>query len=133
MRPAPDGRWVPDWREPEPDPVPVPTIGWLTWHIGWWWMVAIAHAQGAVPPERTEVQWPGSGSATVNWLRELRADRHAALNRLTDTDLDRVAPFPWRDDPERTVGHMIGWVNSELMKNDAEIGQLRLPRAVSEG
>ncbi|GAA2811591.1 hypothetical protein FHR33_001093 [Nonomuraea dietziae] len=35
------GTWVPDWTETEPDPVPVPTIGWLSWHIGWWWSVAI--------------------------------------------------------------------------------------------
>lgn len=53
------------------------------------------------------------------------------LDRLTDADLDAIAPFPWRNDPEHTVAHMAGWVNSELMKNVAEIGQLRLLRAAS--
>src|SRR5205823_5335738 len=32
-------------------------------------------------------------------------------------------------DPERTVAHMVAWVNAELMKNAAEIGQLRLLHA----
>ncbi len=30
-----------------------------------------------------------------------------------------------------TVAHMVGWINAELMKNAAEIGQLRLVRAAS--
>ncbi|MFI7704153.1 hypothetical protein [Nonomuraea sp. NPDC049480] len=46
-------------------------------------------------------------------------------------DLDAAAPFPWPKDSEHTVAHMIAWVNSELMKNAAEIGQLRLLRAAS--
>lgn len=37
VRPHADGKWVPDWADSEPDPVPVPTIGWVSWHIGWWW------------------------------------------------------------------------------------------------
>ena len=35
------------------------------------------------------------------------------------------------DDREYTVAHMLAWVNAELMKNVAEIGQLRLLRAAS--
>lgn len=31
--------------------------------------------------------------------------------------------------PRYTVAHMVAWVNAELMKNVAEIGQLRLQRA----
>lgn len=31
------------------------------------------------------------------------------------------------------AAHMVAWVNSELMKNTAEIGQLRLLRAASRG
>lgn len=57
----------------------------------------------------------------------------AVLERLTDADLDLTAPFPWQSNPARTVAHMVGWVNSELMKNTAEIGQLRLLRAASTG
>ena len=41
-----DGTWTPQGADTEPDPVPVPTIGWLTWHVGWWWTVAMDHLRG---------------------------------------------------------------------------------------
>ncbi|MDX3232615.1 DinB family protein [Streptomyces sp. ME19-01-6] len=131
VRQQPDGSWVPDWADTEPDPVAIPTIGWLSWHIGWWWSVTLDHAQGRAPRDRTEVTWPGDGKAAIEWLRRLRADWLAVLDGLTDADLAAVAPFPWRHDPEHKVAHMLGWVNSELMKNVAEIGQLRMLRAAS--
>ncbi|OZV75534.1 damage-inducible protein DinB [Micromonospora echinospora] len=129
MRTGPDGGWAPDWADTEPDPVPVPTIGWLTWHLGWWWSVTLDHLEGRTPRERTDVHWPGPGEPTVAWLRDLRVQWLAVLDRLTDADLDRPAAFPWQDDPAHTVAHTLGWVNAELMKNVAEIGQLRLLRA----
>ncbi|PJE94290.1 damage-inducible protein DinB [Streptomyces carminius] len=133
VRRDPGGRWVPDWAETEPDPVPVPTIAWLSWHIGWWWGTAADHAAGRTPRERTEVVWPGSGRAAVEWLRGLRAEWLVVLDRLTDAELDATAPFPWQGDPARTVADTAAWVNAELMKNAAEIGQLRLLRAASAG
>lgn len=126
-----DGTWTADWADGEPAPVPVPTIGWLSRHIGWWWSVTLDHLQGRTPRERTDVVRPGEGEAAVDWLRGLREEWPTVLERLTDADLDAPAPFPWRDDPEHTVAHTIGWVNAELMKNAAEIGQLRLVRAAS--
>ncbi|WP_211840589.1 DinB family protein [Saccharopolyspora hirsuta] len=130
VRRGADGGWEPDFAEVEPDPIPVPTIAWTTWHIGWWWTVTLDHAQGRPPRERTEVRWPGADAA-VDWLRGLRDEWSAVLDRLTDADLDAPAPFPWQDDPDKTVAHMVAWVNGELMKNVAEIGQLRLLRAAS--
>jgi hypothetical protein len=132
VRQGGDGKWVPDWAETEPDPIPIPTVAWVTWHIGWWWSVTIDHARGRTPRDRTEVAWPGDGQPTIDWLRGLRADWLVVLDRLTDAELDATAPFPWQNDPEMTVAHMVGWVNAELMKNVAEIGQLRLLRAASE-
>ncbi|MFE7802416.1 hypothetical protein [Nocardia sp. NPDC057440] len=38
---------------------------------------------------------------------------------------------PWPADAALTVAHLAGWVNTEPMKNAAEIGQLRLLRAAS--
>ncbi|MGW4538986.1 DinB family protein [Streptomyces chartreusis] len=128
VRPSGDGTWVPDWAETEPDPVPVPTIAWLSWHIGWWWTVTTDHLQGRPPRERTDVTWPGDGEATITWLRGLRTDWLTALDGLDPADLTATAPFPWPMDPRHTIAHMIGWVNTELMKNAAEIGQLRLLR-----
>ncbi|TMR39708.1 DinB family protein [Actinomadura geliboluensis] len=130
MRQAADGMWTADWADTEPDPVPVPTIAWLSWHIGWWWGVTTDHLQGRTPRERTEIAWPGA-SAAVEWLRALRGEWLTVLDHLTDADLEAPAPFPWPDDSGFTVAHTLAWVNAELMKNAAEIGQLRMLRAVS--
>ncbi|MGC4866415.1 DinB family protein [Micromonospora sp. DT53] len=129
VRQSTDGTWIPDWADTEPDPVPVPTIGWLTWHVGWWWTVTMDHLRGGSARQRTAVAWPGAGEPTVAWLRGLRTEWLGLLGQLSDNDLDRIATFPWPDQTDLTVTHTIGWVNSELMKNVAEIGQLRLLRA----
>ncbi|MFD0362291.1 DinB family protein [Nocardia sp. GCM10030253] len=131
VRPAADGQWRPDWADVEPDPIPVPTIGWLTWHIGWWWGAAIDHVEGRTPPARADVHWPGNGAAALSWLRGLREDWVGVLTRLTEDDLDAPSAYPWPADAELTMAHLAGWVNAELMKNAAEIGQLRLLRTAS--
>ncbi|AIA07798.1 DinB family protein [Streptomyces noursei] len=128
IRQADDGTWAPDWAENEPDPIPGPSIGWLSWHIGWWWSVAIDHAHGRAPRERSAITWPGAGKSAVEWLRGLREQWLEALSRLTSADLNSTAAFPGQNDPRHTVAHMVAWVNAELMKNAAEIGQLRLQR-----
>lgn len=131
VRRGDDDGWRPDWQDTEPEPVPVPTIGWLTWHIGWWWTVTIDHAEGKEPPAREAVTWPGTGAAAVEWLRGLRERWLAVLSGMADDDLDRPASFPWPDDSEMTLAHTLAWVNAELMKNAAEIGQVRLLRAAA--
>ncbi|MEU5884498.1 DinB family protein [Spirillospora sp. NPDC047279] len=123
LHPNGSGTWTPDWAETEPDPVPVPTIAWVTWHIGWWWSTAAAHVTGATPPEREAVTWPGDAPSVTAWLRGLRDDWHTTLDGLTDAGLDAPAPEPWS-----TTATLVAWVNAELMKNAAEIGQLRLLR-----
>ena len=133
VRRGADGRWVPDWADTEPDPQPVPTIGWVSWHLGWWWSVTLDHAQGREPRERTAVAWPGPGEPTTGWLRDLRTEWISVLDRLTDAELGAPAPFPWPADAGLTVAHMIAWANAELMKNTAELGQLRLLRAAAGG
>lgn len=126
-----DGAWRPDFAETEPEPVPVPTVGWLTWHLDWWWGTALDHLRGRTPRVRDEVVWPGDGEAAVTGLRGLRTDWLAALDALTEADLDGPAPFPWPPGSGHTVAHTVGWVNAELMKNAAEIGQLHMLRAAS--
>lgn len=52
---------------------------------------------------------------------------------LPGADLDRIAPFRWANRPDRTIGHLVFWVNGELMKNVAEIGQLKMARTTAGG
>ncbi|WP_406238147.1 hypothetical protein [Nocardia sp. NBC_01009] len=67
----------------------------------------------------------------LSWLRDLRTDWLGALSRLTEGDLDKPSAYPWPADAALTTAHPAGWVNAELMKNAAEIGQLRLLRTAS--
>ncbi|GAA4955001.1 hypothetical protein HD597_001480 [Nonomuraea thailandensis] len=124
-----EGVWEPDWAETEPDPVPVPTIAWVSWHIGWWWSVSVDHALGRAPRDRSEIRWPGDGESAVAWLRALREEWLEVLAGLGDAELDAPAAFPWPEESGHTVAHMVAWVNAELMKNVTEIGQLQLLRA----
>lgn len=125
MHRAQDG-WQPDWAETEPIPVPVPTVAWLTWHVGWWWTTATAHLSGGPVPERSGIQWPGAAAATVEWLRGIHDEYRAALSG--PGDLDRDSGFPWPPGSGRTMADLAAWVNVELTKNAAEIGQLLLIR-----
>ena len=128
VRPGPDGAWIPDWADTEPDPVPVPTIAWLTWHIGWWWSVTLDHVTGRPVRDRTEVHWPGE-QAAVGWLYGLCDRWREVLDGYDEAGLDASCAFPWGAAAQRTVAHTLAWSNAELMKNVAEIGQVRMLRA----
>ncbi len=122
------GIWVPDWEVPEPTPVPATTIAWLTWHVGFWWTSTYEVCFGSgVAPDRESVLWPGSADAAVAWLGELKDTWRTALLATTAEELDstaRTAALPFGAGP-LTLGQVAAWVNFELTKNVAEIGQTR--------
>ena len=53
------------------------------------------------------------------------------LSRLGENDLDRPLAYPWSE--PRALSLALAWVNSELMKNVAEIGCLRHHFEASRG
>ncbi|MER7052582.1 MULTISPECIES: DinB family protein [unclassified Streptomyces] len=128
VRPNEQGRWVADFQVPEPDPVPALTIGWVTWHIGYWWTATLRHCfRDPAPSEHDEVFWPGTAQGAVEWLRGLHERWRARLDGLTDAELDsteRTATLPWG--AGMSLADVAGWVNVELTKNVAEIGLLRI-------
>jgi len=117
---APDGRWSPDWADEDPrEPAP-PSIGWLTWHLIWWWSDALAVLRGAPVAERSDVLWPGSAHSAVAEIRRIAQAWDEAIEHLSARELQAPVAFPW---PEpRPLIYTIAWVNLELMKNVAEIG-----------
>lgn len=126
VRPDERGRWVADWQVPEPDPLPAVAIGWVTWHIGYWWTTVLGHCFRGGSPAREEIAWPGSAAAAAAWLGGLKDAWAAELTRLADADLDsaeRTAGLPWG--VEMTLADVAGWVTVELTKNVAEVGLLR--------
>ena len=121
-----EGGWAPDFAEVEPTPVPAPTIAWLTWHIGWWWTTALAHLERTEIPAREDIGWPGTCASITEWLGNIH---QAWRTGLAATDrLDDESAFPWPAGSGHTVADMCAWVNIELTKNAAEIGQLLVLR-----
>src|SRR2546430_16741575 len=64
-----DGRWRADWPDHEGYDVGPPSIAWLTWHIGFWWSMAIDHSFGDGSLSRENVLWPGTADGVREWLR----------------------------------------------------------------
>lgn len=121
---APDGSWRADWPEREGYDIGPPSIAWLTWHIGFWWSMALDRSFGGGTLAREAVMWPGDADGARDWLGRIEREWRAALETLTDDDLrsKRRTRWPFRDRP---FGDAVAWVNLELMKNAAEIGYAR--------
>jgi hypothetical protein len=114
-----DGPWVADWADEDPpDPAP-PSVGWLTWHVIWWWSQTLAAVRGESLADRESVPWPGTAARTVTRLHDLAGQW---TDELATADLDRAVAYPWPE--ERPLIYTLAWVNSELMKNVAEIGEV---------
>jgi hypothetical protein len=120
VRLSPDGTWRPDWVAPEPDPAPTVTIGWLTWHIIWWWSGLFSALRDETPAPRETIFWPGSAEAVRQQLVALSEGWTDVLSGLEDNDLSRPFTYPWTE--PRPLSYAVAWCNSELMKNVAEIG-----------
>lgn len=116
--------WVADWPDEEHPPLPDATIGWLLWHIEWWWGNAAAAADGRQPRPPDQARWSGSTDG-------LRAAHARWRSVLTTGDLETLVtglmPEP------RPLWFVASWVNFELTKNLAEINQLKLRYANRAG
>lgn len=126
---AADGRWRADWPEREEYDIGPPSIAWITWHVGYWWSMALDHSFGARTLAREAVEWPGDADAVREWLTSLRDAWRTRLARLTDDDLQsrERSSWPYVDRPFADVA---AWLNVELAKNAAEIGYARFLYAV---
>jgi hypothetical protein len=125
------GEWRADWPDHEGYDLGPPSIAWLTWHLGFWWSMALNHSYGDGTLAREQIRWPGDGDGVRRWIGGLAAEWRANLERLTDRDLrsTRRTRWPYRNRP---FGDIIGWANVELTKNAAEIGYARFLHAVRE-
>ncbi|WP_437710954.1 DinB family protein [Sorangium sp. So ce448] len=124
VRQTPDGQWRADWPEHEGYDLGPPSIAWLTWHLGFWWSMALDHAFGDGALTREDVTWPGDADDVRAWLGGLQGKWRAVLEQVTDDDLrsTRRTRWPFQDRP---FGDVVAWANVELTKNAAEIGYAR--------
>ena len=112
--------WLADWPDEEHPPLPDATVGWLLWHIEWWWNNACDATEGRPARKPDEVVWSGSADGIV-----ATHDRWRGI--LTRHDLD--LPVPGLMPEPRPFWFVASWVNFELTKNLSEINQLKLQRA----
>ena len=124
-----DGQWRADWPNREDYDIGPPSIGWITWHLGFWWSMVIDHSFGAQMLTREQVLWPGTAEDVRTWIEDLHAEWRGALEQLTDADLQSTARTHWPF-KDRPFGHVVAWANVELTKNAAEIGYARFLYAV---
>jgi hypothetical protein len=126
---VPAGQWRADWPDREGYDIGPPSIAWLTWHVGFWWSMALDHSFGDGSLAREQVTWPGSAEGVREWINRLHTEWQQNIERLTDDDLRSTerTRWPFRDRP---FGDVIAWANVELTKNAAEIGYARFLYAV---
>lgn len=125
------GRWRAEWPETEAYDAGPHSIAWLTWHIGFWWSMALDHSFGDGTLRREDVPWPGTVEATRAWLADLHDRWTSALAALPDDELHSTARTRWPF-TDRPFHDVVAWLNLELMKNAAEIGYARFVHAVEE-
>ncbi len=134
-RPAPRGLhvvragdvWRAEWPESEGYDIGPTSIAWITWHITFWWSMAIDHAFGAKTLAREHVTWPGNAEAVRSTIADLHARWREQIGTLDDNALrERRATWPI----DRPLGEIVAWANLELMKNAAELGYARFLYAV---
>lgn len=115
-----DGEWAADWPDEEPPPLPDATIGWLLWHIEWWWNNAIDAVEGRPTRPPGDTRWSGStdgiAAAYQRW-------RDALTTHNVDAQVSGLMPEP------RPLWFIASWVTFELTKNLAEINQLKMQHA----
>jgi hypothetical protein len=128
-RDRPQRRWRADWPDHEGYDAGPPSIGWLTWHVGFWWSMVLDHSFGNGSLSRETVMWPGNADGVREWLGRLEGQWQAVLDQITDDELrsPQRTRWPFRGRP---FGDVIAWVNLELTKNAAEIGYARFLYAV---
>jgi hypothetical protein len=124
-----DGHWRADWPDREEYDIGPPSIGWITWHMGFWWSMVLDHSFGAGTLTREQVLWPGTAEEVRAWLEGLHSEWRGALDRLDDAALQSTEHTRWPF-TDRPFGHVIAWANVELTKNAAEIGYARFLYAV---
>jgi len=118
-----------DWPDRESYDLGPASIAWLTWHLGFWWSMALDHSFGNATLTQGQVHWPGSGELTRAWIVDLSQRWRQHLDTLTDAELRSHERTRWPL-TDRPFGDIVAWANVELMKNAAEIGYARFLYAV---
>jgi DinB superfamily len=117
------GEWIYDYVLPDPEPPPVTTIGWRLVHIGSINDMFFEHVFGPAQRDYPDQTIPHDATGAVAWWEEGIQRFLETLDRIEDSDLDKIVAVPWE------VSHSVAtWVEMVVYENvhhGAEIGVLR--------
>jgi hypothetical protein len=118
-----DGRWIEDYDDPAPDPPPFTTIAWRVIHVAACKLMYFEYAFGPGRLTWDELVLPHTVADAIAWLEEHQARLRAALDGLSDGDLDELRLTNWG---ERWPTWRILWViAAHDLYHGGEIGCLR--------
>lgn len=124
VRQGEDGTWNADWPDHEGYNLGPSSIGWLTWHMEFWWSMVLDHSFGCGTLERDHIRWPGTAEVASRRIRELAHRWRELLEGLSEEDLRATEKTRWPF-AARPFQEVVAWLNIELTKNAAEIGYAR--------
>lgn len=121
VREGNDGLWRADWPDHESYDIGPASIGWITWHMLYWWRTALNQSFGDEQLKREEIFWPGSADGVREALSSLRTRWVDAVSALDEEALgrDRLTRWPFTGRPFADV---VAWANMELTKSASEMG-----------
>jgi hypothetical protein len=120
---AEDGRWVEDYADPAPDPPPFTTLAWRVIHVAACKLMYYEYAFGPGQLTWDELVLPHTVADAIAWLEEHHARLRAAMDGLSDRNLDELRLTNWGE-PWPTW--RIFWVMAAHdLHHGGEIGCLR--------
>jgi len=124
INPQDDGRWLADWPDSEAYAIGPASIGWLSWHLGYWLTMVIDRCFETAVRERTDIFWPGDAGQAIRWISELESRWQQHIDNIDEADLlsDRNTNWPFENRP---FADIIAWSTVEMTKNASEIGYAR--------
>ena len=122
--PQSDGRWLADWPDSEAYAIGPASIGWLSWHLGYWLTMVIDHSCGSAVLERANIRWPGDADRTIRWIGDLQSKWQDLIDNMDEAELlsDKRTNWPFENRP---FADIIAWSSVEMTKNASEIGYAR--------
>jgi hypothetical protein len=126
----PDGTWRADWPEHEGYGLGPSSIAWMTWHMLFWWSMALDHNFGDARLAREDVHWPGDADLLRGRIAALKEQWATALGRTRDAELASCRQVRWPF-TGRPLADLFAWANTELTKSAAEIGYARFLHAAA--
>lgn len=125
------GHWRASWPDHEGYDLGPPSIAWLTWHMSFWWSMALDHGFGEGRLTREAVLWPGDAASAVARIEDMHAQWRAGVEGLSEEDLAGTTRTRWPF-TDRPFADVVAWANVELTKNASEIGYARFLHAVRD-